>query len=208
MGKFEEIQNWGINLSTLVFIITLFFTLLQGVALIKQSNKIVKNRSGKSVSFVFFSYYSFSALAVIAYGLFTHRLALTINGFLGFLALIIIINLLRFRKNSLLELIIGFGASLVVPLMIFVHHKDTLFLVVGLIVMTSVSLQIIEIWKNKNSGSVHLDQTIVSIFSGSVWLTYSFIMDIWPLQIINSIGLLLWVGVLFSYLKFKNKIEN
>lgn len=211
MENFVEIQNWGINLSTLVFIVTIFFTLLQAMALIKQNSKIVKNRSGESVSFIFFSYYGFSALAVIVFGLFNHSLALTINGFLGFLALIIIANLLRFRKNSLLEKVIGLGSSLAIPLIILAPQKDTLFLVFGSIVMLSIFLQIVEIWKNKSTGSVHLAQTIVSLFSGSVWLTYAFIMDIWPLQIINSLGLLLWIGVLFSYLKFKNnprKIKN
>lgn len=203
MGKFEEIQNWGTNLSTMVFIATLFFTLLQAAALIKQINKIIRNRSGKSVSFVFFSYYGFSALAAIAYGLFKHSLALTISGFLGFLALVIIVNLFRFRNINLWEKVVGLGAFLAVPLIIVVHQKDTIFLIFGLVVMASISLQIIEIWKNKSSGSVHLAQTIVSLFSSSVWLTYAFMAGIWPLQIINSVGLLLWIGVLFSYLKFK-----
>lgn len=211
MENFVEIQNWGMNLSTLVFIVTIFFTLLQAMALIKQNSKIVKNRSGKSISFIFFSYYGFSALAVIVYGLFNHSLALTINGFLGFLALVIIVNLLRFRKNSLLEKVVGFGSSLAIPLIIFMPQKDMIFLIFGSIVMMTISLQIIEIWKNKSSGSVHLAQTIVSLFSGSAWLVYAIMMGIWPLQVMNSIGLILWIGVLFSYLKFKNnprKIKN
>jgi uncharacterized protein with PQ loop repeat len=204
MENFVEIKNWGMNLSTLVFIVTIFFTLLQAVALIKQNNKIVKNRSGESVSFIFFSYYGFSALAVIAYGLFNHSLALTVNGFLGFLVLVIIFNLLRFRKNSVTEKVIGLGSALAIPLIIFLPQKDVLFLIFGSIVMMTISLQIIEIWKNKSSGSVHLAQTIVSLFSGSVWLIYAIMTGIWPLQVMNSIGLILWMGVLLSYLKFKN----
>jgi uncharacterized protein with PQ loop repeat len=211
MERFVEIQNLGMNLSTLVFIGTVFFTLLQATALIKQINKIVKTRSGESVSFVFFSYYSSSALAVIVYGLFKNSLALTINGFLGFLALFVIVTLLRFRKIGLWEKIVGLGSLSVIPLIILLPQKDTLFLIFGLIVMASIALQIIEIWKNKSSGSVHLAQTIVSLFSGFAWLVYALMMNIWPLQIMNSIGLLLWFGVLFSYLKFKNnprKIRN
>lgn len=211
MKNFVEIQNWGANLSTLVFIVTLFFTLLQAIALIKQNNKIIKNRSGKSVSFIFFSYYSFSAFAVIIYGLFGHSLALTINGLLGFLALAIVVNLFRFRRISLWEKFIGLGSFLAVPLIIVAPQKDALFLIFGIVVMISISLQIIEIWRNKSSGSVHLAQAIVSLFSGATWLTYAFMMGIWPLQIINSIGLLLWIGVLFSYFKFCNnprKIRN
>lgn len=52
MENFVEIQNWGMNLSTLVFIVTIFFTLLQAMALIKQNSKIVKNRSGNQFLYI------------------------------------------------------------------------------------------------------------------------------------------------------------
>src|SRR4030043_255058 len=112
MKEFMEVRNFGWNLMTFSFVTTLFFTLLQAYALIKQNQRILKTRSGESVSFIFFSYYGFSALAVIVYGLHKGSLALVINGLIGFLAMLVIINLLRFKKINLWERMMGFGSSI------------------------------------------------------------------------------------------------
>jgi len=203
MERFIEIKNFGANILTLLFFITIFFTIIQAYALIKQNNKIVKNKSGESVSFFFFSYYGFSALAVIIYGLNASSLALTLNGFLGPLALIIVVNLLRFKVISLKEKIIGLSSFIVLPLIILVPQKDLLFLIFGLVISGALFAQILEIWRNKSAGSVHPGQAIVSLFSNSFWLSYAIIMHIWPLEIVNGLGLLLWVIMLMSYFKFK-----
>ena len=205
MYEFIEIQEFGANIITLTFFITLFFTILQGYALIRQSLKILKNKSGKSVSFTFFCYYSFSALAVIIYGLYKHSLALSINGLLGFIALFVVINIWRFKEISRNEKIIGLGSAIVIPLIIFLPQKDTLFLVFGSVVTWAIVSQILEIWKNKSSGSVDPGQTITSIFSSLFWLSYAIVMKIWPMEIFNSLGFILWLIMLLSYLKFKDK---
>jgi len=203
MERFTEIKNFGANLLTLLFFATIFFTIIQAYALIQQNNKIVKNQSGKSVSFFFFSYYVFSALAVIIYGLNRSSLALTFNGLLGPLALTVVFNLLRFKAIGLKEKIIGLSSFVVLPLIIFVPQKDLLFLIFGLVIGGALFSQILEIWKNKNAGSVHPGQAIVSLFSNSFWLSYAIIMGIWPLEIINGLSLLLWIILLISYFKFK-----
>lgn len=205
MTAFTEIQNFGWNLITASFLATLVFTTAQGYALYRQNRKILQHRSGKSTSFVFFSYYTFSALAVSIYGWYKHSLALSINGLLGFIALAIIINLLRFKNISGFERLLGLGAAIVIPLIIVVPQKDALFLIFGIIVILTISAQILEIWKNKSSGSVHPGQAVVSIFSSLFWLSYALIVNIWPLKIINSIGLALWLILLGSYFKFKDK---
>ncbi len=207
MEKFVELQNFGFNMLTLTFLATLIFTISQGIALIRQNKMIVKNRSGESVNFIFFSYYGFSALAVIIYGLGKNSLALTINGFLGFIALAIIVNLLRFKPISLKEKIVGLGSAIVLPLIIFVPQRDLLFLIFGSIIGLTLLAQILEIWRNKSSGSVHPDQIIVSVISGVFWLIYAIILDIWPMEIINSLGLILWVLLYFSYWKFKVRLN-
>lgn len=127
MTAFTEIQNFGWNLITASFLATLAFTTAQGYALYQQNRKILQHRSGKSTSFVFFSYYTFSALAVSIYGWYKHSLALSINGLLGFIALAIIINLLRFKNISGPERLLGLGAAIVIPLIIVVPQKDALF---------------------------------------------------------------------------------
>ena len=207
MEKFVELQNFGFNMLTLTFLATLIFTVSQGIALIRQNKTIVKNRSGHSVNFIFFSYYGFSAIAVIIYGLGKNSLALTINGFLGFIALAIIVNLLRFKPISLKEKIVGLGSAIVLPLIIFVPQRDLLFLIFGSIIGLTLLAQILEIWRNKSSGSVHPDQIIVSVISGVFWLIYAIILDIWPMEIINTLGLMLWAFLYFSYWKFKVRLN-
>lgn len=208
MKEFVELRDFGFNILTIMFFITLFFTILQAYALTMQNLKIVKNKSGKSVSFIFFSYYGFSALAVIIYGLYKSSLALTINGCLGFIVLLIILNLLRFKKISIKEKIIGLASVLVIPLIILIPQKDLLFLIFGLIIQWSLLSQVVELWKNKDSGSVHPSQTIVSLFSGTFWLIYSIVMNIQPMILINSIGIVLWVFMLIFYLKFRKPCLN
>ncbi len=205
MEKFVEIQNFGLNTLTVIFFITLFFTFFQASALFKQNRKIVKNKSGLSVSFVFFCYYGFSALAVIIYGWHKLSLALMINGLLGFIMLMIIINLLRFKKIALGEKVVGLASIVVLPLIIFAPQKDLLFLIFGSIINLALFLQVLEIWRNKSSGSVHPGQTIVSLFSNTFWLGYAIVMHIWPLKIVNSISLALWFSMLFSYYTFNPK---
>lgn len=208
MIRFTELQNFGVNALTFTFIATVIFTVLQIQALWKQNEKIVKSRSGESVSFIFFAYYSFAALAVIIYGLYEHSLALTINGFVGFITLAIIINLLRLQVISLMEKIIGLSSIIILPLIIFLPQRDLLFLIVGSIVNGVLLIQVIKIWQNKSSGSIHSGPTIVAIFSNSFWLSYAFAANIWPMKIINSVGLLLWLALLIVYLKFKPKKIN
>lgn len=190
---------------TISFVATMIFTLFQAIAFVKQNRRILKTKSGESVSFSFYSFFGFSALAITVFGLTNQSLALSINGLLGFFSLIIVVNLLRFKKITNREKIIGFLSALALPIMIFSPNRDIVFLFLGLIIGVTLSIQILEIWKNKSSGSYHPNQVFVSISSCSFWLIYSIIVNIWAMQITNSLFLFLWIALLLSYLKFKNK---
>ena len=201
--EFKEISDFGLNALTFVFIVTLILTTSQGHALIKQNKEIINQEAGDSVNFVFYCYYAFTSLAIIIYGLGQHSLALTVNGFLGFIALAIIYNLLRFKKISLKEKIIGFSFSVSIPLIAFVSQKDWLVLFFGLAFGFVILKQIITIWNKKKTGAFHPEQIFTSIASAFFWSIYALIMGIWPLEVINFLGLLLWLILLFTYLKFK-----
>ncbi len=204
MIEFAEVSGFGINMLTLSFVATMTFTVLQSIAFLKQNRRIIKTKSGQSVSFSFYSFFSFSALAVTLFGLTNQSLALSINGLLGILSLIITINLLRFKKITKKETIMGSISMLALPSMIFSPNRDIVFLVLGLIIGVTIGIQIVEIWRNKSSGAYHPAQVFVSIASCSFWLIYSIIMKIWAMEITSSLFLLLWFILLFSYLKFKN----
>ncbi len=205
MIEFAEISRFGINMLTLSFVVTMIFTVLQAIAFLKQNGRIIKTKSGLSVSFSFYSFFGFSALAVTVFGLTNQSLALSINGLLGIISLIITANLLRFKKITKKEIIVGSLSVLALPAMIFSPNRDIIFLALGLIIGITIGFQIIEIWRNKSSGAYHPTQIFVSIASCSFWLIYSIIMKIWAMEITNSLFLLLWFVLLFSYLKFKNK---
>lgn len=190
---------------TLSFLATMVFTILQAIAFIKQNRRIIKTKSGESVSFSFYSFFGFAALAITVFGLSNHSLALCINGLLGIISLIIAGNLLRFKEISKKEKMLGILSSLALPIMIFSPDKDIIFLALGIVVSITIGEQITEIWKNKNSGAYHPIQVFVGIASCSFWLIYSILMNIWSMQITNSLFLILWLTLLFSYLKFKNE---
>lgn len=205
MMRFVEIEGFGMNILTLSFSATVVFTVLQAIAFVKQNQKIIRTKSGESVSFSFYSFFGFSALAVTVFGFTNNSLALTINGFLGILSLVVVINLIRFKKITKKEKFLGLISVLALPVMILSPNKDVIFLILGFIVGTTLVVQIVEIWKNKSSGSYHPSQIFVSIASCSFWLAYSLVMDIWPIKITNSMFLVSWLILLFSYYKFKKK---
>lgn len=205
MIKFAELSEFGINMLTISFVATMVFTALQAIALLEQNQRIIKTKSGQSVSFSFYSFFGISALAVTVFGLANQSLALSINGLLGILSLIITANILRFKKITKKEKIVGILSVLVLPIMIFSPNKDIVFLVIGFFVGFNLAVQIIEIWENKSSGSYHSTQIFVNIAACSFWLIYSFIMKIWVMEVMNIAFLVLWFVLLSSYLKFKNK---
>jgi uncharacterized protein with PQ loop repeat len=207
MADFTEITGFGMNMLTLSFGATMFFTVFQAIGFLKQNRKIIKRRSGESVSISFYSFFGFSALAVTVFGLSKQSLALSINGLLGILSLIITINLLRFKKISKKERVIVMFSTLALPVMIFSPNKDIIFLILGLIIAVALTTQIAEIWRNKNSGSYHPFQIFVGITSCSFWLVYAIITGIGVMQITNTLFVLLHFILLFFYFKFrKNRI--
>lgn len=203
MIEFAELNGFGLNMLSVSFVATMIFTLLQATAFLKQNRRILKTKSGKSVSFSFYSYFGFSALAITIYGLTNQSLALSINGLLGIISLIISFNLIRFKKITRKEKILGIISLFALPLMIFSPNRDVIFLGLGLIIGITIGMQIIEIWKNKSSGAYHPTQIFVSIISCSFWLIYSIIMKIWAMQTTNTLFLTLFFILLFSYFKFK-----
>ncbi|MEI6378907.1 MAG: SemiSWEET family transporter [Candidatus Falkowbacteria bacterium] len=205
--KFTEIQSFGFNTLTVIFFITILFTVLQGYALYKQNKKVLKTKSGKSVSFIFFAYFGFSALAVSIYGLYKCSLALAINGLLGFLSLAIVFNLLRFKPLGTREKILGLGSVIVIVLVIIIPQKDILFLFFGLVISATLLMQILEVWNNKSSGSVDPKQAFFSIFSSTFWLIYAIITSNLAFTIVSAVAVLMWAAMIILYLVFKDKPE-
>lgn len=204
--EFVEIKGFGMNMLTLSFGATMFFTVFQAIGALKQNQKIIKTRSGESVSVSFYSFFGFSALATTIFGLSEQSLALSINGLVGILSLIITINILKFKKISKKERVVVMLSTLALPVMIFSPNKDIIFLILGLIIAVALTVQIAEIWRNKNSGSYDPFQVFVGITSCSFWLVYAIITGIGVMQITNTLFVLLHFVLLFFYFKFRKNV--
>jgi len=210
---FSEFQNFGMNLLTISFFTTLVFATLTSVALIKQMGRIKKRESGKSVSFIFYSYFGWSALAAVIYALDKRSLALAVNGlFVGIFALGVVRYLLKYKDISVREKVIGLIISpIIIPLVFFIKEKDTIFVIAGTIVLSSLFHQVYEVWHNKDPGSIHPAQSIISITASLFWIVYVFLFNyyysklLWPLLVFNPVALILWIIFLVLYFKYKRK---
>ena len=207
MVKFVEIEGFDWNWPTFVFLAIIGFIMAQMHALIKQNKKIVKMKSGKAISFIFFAFLGFSSLGANIYGLYNHSLALTLNILQGIICLIVAGNILKFEKINRPEKLLGFALALIVPAMIVLNNKDFLFLLLGLVLVFTLFLQLLKLWRSDNAGAYDISQVLVGIPSSSFWLTYAFIAHIWPLQIINAASVTIWLSILVVYIK-KTKLST
>jgi len=203
---FKEIESFGYNVETIVFLITLILTLINIYSLNKQWNKIIKSGI-KSVSFLFFSYLCSAAFSAVVYSFFKASLSLLLNGFcVGVMALLITREMLLSGKISLRDKVIGLCLSPLTILAVgFIPARHELFFVFGLVLVAALGHQIYEVIKNRSMGSMHYGPAVFGVFSSSFWLIYSFLFDLWPLKINNSLFLASWITLLFCFYKFPNK---
>lgn len=83
--RFTEIQQFGYNTLTVSFLGTALFSLLIGVALYMQMNKIFEMGTARSQPIVMNQYFCWHYLAFMIYGFRINSLAAVINGSLFFL---------------------------------------------------------------------------------------------------------------------------
>jgi len=203
MKEFVEIQHWGWNPIIITSFLTMCFTILQGYGVIKQGQKIWTTKSGKSVSTFPFFFSCFYFFAFLSYGLGKMSLAIIFNGLLGFLYLPVIIGLIKFKKFKLYEKIILPATALVIPAMIITTKKDSFLFILLMIIIITVIAQALEIRREKSRGSVEIRFIIILLLTNIFWLTYSIIMDNWPLKIFNSLAIIVYLWGIYLYKKYK-----
>ena len=122
MKNFVEIQNFGFNSITITALMTMIFTILQGVGITQQGKKIWQEKSARSLSPELFFLLLFYFLSFFFYGWSKDSLAMCFNSLLGLLYIPIIVGIYKFQTLSLIKKIIFFLTSLIVPMKIGRAH--------------------------------------------------------------------------------------
>ena len=203
MKEIIEIQHWGWNPIIITSFLTICFTIFQGYGIVKQSQKIWRTKSGKSISTFAFFFGCFYFFSFIFYGLEKMSLAIIFNGLLGFLYLPIVIGLIKFKKFKLYEKILLPITALVIPVMIMTAEKDLLLFILLMVTLITIVTQVLEIRKEKSRGSVEIKFVVIFLLTNIFWLIYAFIIGNWPLEIFNSLAIVVYSWGICLYKKYK-----
>ena len=79
---------------------------------------------------------------------------------------------------------------------------DILGYIAGILVVISLLPQVIKSWKTKLTRDISLSRYVIYVIGLILWITYAFIIKNGPVGIMNGIGLMLALSIL--YLKIKH----
>ena len=187
----REYREWGWNVLTIGAIGIVALVFVEGWGAWKQNQKIWREKSGESVSVIFFSYNFFSFTALIFYGAHIASGASILNGLLAFFYIPILLGLWKFKGFTRKEKVLFFLYSMMVPAIAILPWKDEVFLIISLGIVYSVATVPWELWKMKKSGAVEIKLLIVFLVSTVFWVSYSFAIHEWVLEILTTINLIL-----------------
>ncbi len=201
-----ELQNFGRNVETLSFLLTMAIMCIITWGLIHQTQKIWRNRSGESISTTWIIVFQFMFASFVVYGVEKNSLALIIQGCVRVpLVSIILLGLWKFKgftNRQMAIFIILFGGIIYMP---FSNHKAFIFLLYSYLGVASAMLQTWELWKTKHTGVVSIKFLMLNFIGVFLWVIYgSIVLDDPAVQIMGlsycanySVTIALW----FKYRK-------
>lgn len=170
-----EINQFGWNVATIGFLGIMFFSLLGAWGLWKQNLAIWMAQSGKSVSVSYFSFYLAYFLSGFAYGLDRNSLALILHcGGRAVSHIPILIGLWKFKgltRNEKFFSLLFFGGILLTPLLSAEEFSFFAYSVGGIFLYIA---QPLEIYRNKDSGTVEPKLHYIYFGSATFWTIYGF----------------------------------
>lgn len=180
-----ELRNLGWNVMTFTFVFTLICTALEAFGLYEQRKKIWTEKSGASVSVLWFSFLLGLYAAVVVYGQSIDSVALRIDG--GVLALStvpILLGLAKFKGFTTFEKIAAALLVAGIAAMIALPYKTEFFLAYSFGNVAVALKQPWEIWRNKSRGV--LDQKLLFAFLVVTvgWSVYAFVFGDLALMIV------------------------
>jgi len=193
-----------VNVLTVSFIATVFFTFLEMWGLVKQDRTIRDARSGEGVSVSMISYFGCTFIAFGYFGFVVHSVASLFNGvILFFFYLKVLLGLKKFKGFSTVEKWrIALFASLV--LLEFLTNKKELVMT-GIMIgaVYPMYLQVREIWVKQSVGQLDIRYTTVMLISTLFWTVYAFVTHNLPLMIVNPFGITLFGMMIYFWFKFR-----
>ncbi|TAL49437.1 hypothetical protein EPN83_00825 [Patescibacteria group bacterium] len=198
-----EWRNWDLNVVTISFIATVFFTILSGWSLVKQKNTIQQMESGKAVSVPLFSYLCSLFFTFLYYGIVTNSIAPVINGLLGILYLQVLFGLWRHKGFSKNERRLVKILPLIPLGMIILPWKDTLMTAAFAGGLLAVAHQLYELWQARDPGAVDINYVSVFFVSTLFWTIYAYAAGNVPLQIINPPTLVVLTAIILLWFRYR-----
>lgn len=204
--QFIELQQFGYNATTVGFLGTVFFTLVQMWGLSDQAKKIRREQSGASIPMLLLSFFGGEQLAFLVFGLQTQRLAAVINGLLGFWYIRTYIAAAHYPDSGGgrwwqyallfgLAPCIGWSAS----------YRDALMMAL-IVIATSTLLQTpLNISRNKDVGTVDIRWLLTLTASMLFWTIYSYETRFWGLLACNVFGLAGMVWAFKVWLQYRKR---
>ena len=171
LEKTIEYKNFGLNALTISAIATIIFSLISGYGVGRQAWKIWSEKSGKSVSPIFFAYNFFYFLIFFVYGFEEKSLAIIISGSLCLLYLPILFGLKKFRGFTFSDITMMLAMATVIPLLFF-FDKEKIVSLFSLAAVIAIISQIKEIWKKKDFGAFSIVYLYTLLINSVFWCIY------------------------------------
>jgi len=180
-----EYRNIGLNLATLGSLGAIACTCAQAWGIIRQMKAINSEESGESMPFGLFSYLVFFLAALAVYGMYLNSVTIVFAGsLLAVLYLGVLVSLSFYREVSLRELAMVALSVLMVPAMIVLPDKQSLYLAFSVGSVFLSLRQPWEIWRNRSTGVVRLSYLLPFLLSGVFWTIFSHSIGDWAMRLV------------------------
>ena len=202
-----ELQNLGLNVTTISLVGTAVFGLARAYSLYLQARTIEKMKTGKSVPVIMYTYILASMIACSVYGLHTHSLALVFCGVIISLASVPVLACLwKYNQGFTRGEIVWAAVFLTVGLLMIVPQlRGIVFMIFGIGAVLITTLQPYEIARNRDSGAVDFRTLLIVLANNSFWVVYSFAIKDLLLMIINPCFLLISLIAVFLWFSYISK---
>ena len=180
-----ELRNIGWNVITFTLVFTLICTALEAFGLYEQRKKIWAEKSGASVSVLWFSFLLGLYAAVVVYGQSIDSVAMRIDGaILALSTMPVLIGLAKFKGFTTTEKIAAALFAAGIAAMIALPYKAEFFLAYSIGNIVVGLKQPWEIWKNKYRGVLDRSLLFVFLFVTVCWSVYAFVFGDLVLEIV------------------------
>lgn len=205
----SEARMLGWNWQTIVTCCAIGIALIQAWSVHIQRMEIEARRSLDSVDVPMFLCTGCYFLMFFYYGIHKDGLAIVVNGAQGFLYVTVFIAFWKYRTVEMMTwkvIAVGAVSVLMIPIMIIIQNKESFLMFALAILLGALAKQARTILKNDSMGAVSVTYVATFLVSCVFWLAYATAVGEWPLQVFNSIAIVIFIAMLKPYVKSKLKL--